>query len=310
MKIGIVTVTFNSGEVLPDFFSSLERQTCRDYTLYAVDNASTDNTCAFVQEHMPGCVLVRNPDNIGFAAGTNQGVRKALADGCEAILLLNNDVEFGPDLIERLVEGIREFNCDMTAPMMYYHQPKDRIWAAGGALQPRLGFRAVHRGLNKPDRGQYEHPCRVTFAPFCCVLIRSAVFDRVGFLDEQYFTYAEDADFMYRCLKVGVTLWYIPGARLWHKVNSLTGTFSPFSLRYGARNRAYFIAKHLPWIYRSVFNMLYPSYYVLMHLIGRDSRERCRIQLAAWAEGMRILPNQRLNGTASAREPNEVRNGS
>jgi hypothetical protein len=85
---------------------------------------------------------------------------------------------------------------------------------------------------------------------------------------------------------------------------------STFSIRYGARNRAYFIAKHLSWVYRSVFNVLYPSYYVLMHLVGRDNRQRCRTQLAAWAEGMRILKDQQLNRTASAREPNEVRDGS
>jgi GT2 family glycosyltransferase len=310
MRIGIVTVTFNSGEVLPDFISSLKEQTYSNYILYAVDNASTDSSCALLQANLPDAVLIRNSINTGFAAGTNQGIRKALDDGCGAILLLNNDVSFGPDLIERLVEGIREFNCDMTAPMMYYDQPKDRIWAAGGTLQPRLGFRAVHRGLGKPDRGQYGLPSRITFAPFCCVLIRSAVFDQIGLLDEEYFTYAEDADFMVRCLKAGVTLWYVPGARLWHKVNSLTGTLSTFSIRYGARNRAYFIAKHLSWVYRSVFNVLYPSYYVLMHLVGRHSRQRCRIQLDAWAEGKRILPSQQLNCTPSAREPNEVRNGS
>jgi GT2 family glycosyltransferase len=309
MRIGIVTVTFNSGEVLPDFISSLKQQAYSNYILYAVDNASTDNSCALLQENLPDAVLIRNPGNTGFAAGSNQGIRKALADGCEAILLLNNDVSFGPDLIERLVQGIREFNCDMTAPMMYYDQPKDRIWAAGGTLQPRLGFRAVHRGLDKPDRGQYGIPCRVTFAPFCCVLIRSAVFDQVGFLDEQYFTYTEDADFMYRCLKAGVTLWYVPAAQIWHKVSSLTGFVSEFSIRYGARNRAYFISKHSSWFNRGIFNVLFPTYYVLRRLFGLDSRQKCRIQLTAWAEGRRILKNPQIDCTGSTREPNQVRNG-
>jgi GT2 family glycosyltransferase len=309
MKIGIVTVTFNSGEVLPEFLSSLENQTHRDFILYAVDNASTDNTGVLLEQSRQNIILLRNAANIGFAAGSNQGIRRALADECEAILLLNNDVVFGPDLIEKLVDGINEFDCDMTAPMMYYHEPKGQIWAAGGTLQPRLGFRPIHRGLDEPDRGQYHLPARVTFAPFCCVLIRSSVFDRIGFLDEQYFTYTEDADFMLRCLKAGVALWYIPAAHLWHKVSSLTGTLNMFSIRYGARNRAYFIAKHMPWFHRRMFNILYPTYYVLRHLFGLDSRQNCRIQLSAWAEGKRMLTNQQLDSTASAHEPNELRNG-
>jgi GT2 family glycosyltransferase len=309
MRIGIVTVTFNSRDVLPDFISSLKSQAYSNYILYVVDNASSDDGCAFLQENIPNAVLIRNSTNAGFSAGTNQGVHKALDDGCDAVLLLNNDVVFGPDLIQKLVDGFDKFDCGMTTPMMYYDQPKDRIWAAGGTLQPRLGFRPIHRGLDKPDRGQYQTPCQVTFAPFCCVLIRSGVFDRVGFLDEQYFAYAEDADFMVRCLKAGVALWYIPEARIWHKVSSLTGTVSAFAIRYGARNRAYFIAKHLPWYYRAVFNVLYPTYYVLRHLLGLDSRQNCRIQLSAWAEGMRILADSHLDCTSSARGPHEFRNG-
>lgn len=289
MRIGIVTVTFNSGRVLQDFFSSLAAQTCPGHTLYVIDNASADDTCAYVRQHLPpGGVLLRNPENLGFAAATNQGIRKALDDGCDAVLVLNNDVVLAPDLLQRLIAGLDQHDCDMTAPLMYYHQPPDRIWAAGGTLQPWLAFRNIHRGQDQTDRGQFAAPCRVTFAPLCCVLIRRRVFDRVGLLDEQYFTYTEDVDFMYRCLKAGFALWYIPEARLWHKVNSLTGAGSPFSLRFGARNRAYFIAKHLPRACSAVFNVLYPGYYLLRCLAGLDSRDTCHIRQAAWAEGRRL----------------------
>ena len=309
MRIGIVTVTFNSAEVLPDFISSLQKQTFSDYLLYAVDNASTDDSCSLLESEISGAIVIKEAVNVGFAAGTNLGIRRALADKCEAILLLNNDVVFGPDLFEKLVDGLTEFECDMTAPIMYYHQPKDRIWAAGGTLQPLLGFRPIHRGLDKPDRGQFQAPSRITFAPFCCVLIRSSVFDRIGFLDEQYFTYAEDADFMVRCLKADVALWYIPAAQIWHKVSSLTGAVSTFAIRYGARNRAYFISKHTSRLHRAVFNVLYPAYYVLRHLFGLDSRQTCRLQLSAWGEGMHILTDRPLDRTESAREPDELRNG-
>ena len=247
MKIGIVTVTYNSRSVLEDFFASLEKQTYANYALYIVDSGSTDDTVAYVRAHLlEHCTFLRNSENIGFAAGTNQGIRAAFQDGCTAILALNNDVVFGPELLERLAGALGQYRCDMTTPMMYYYEPKDRIWAAGGSLQPWLGYRNKHCGEGETDHGQYNVACRVTFAPLCCVLIRKEVFDRVGLLDERYFTYTEDVDFMYRCLKQGLSLWYVPEAKLWHRVSLLTGHMSDFMVRYCTRNRMYFMRKNLP----------------------------------------------------------------
>lgn len=290
MRIGVVTVTFNSAEVLEDFLLSLRSQTYSEYRLYVVDNASTDDSVNYLSEYMaPDGVLLQNEQNVGFAAGTNQGIRRALLDGCQAILVINNDITFSPDLLARLADSLIRFNCAMAAPLMYYFKPQDLIWSAGGKLQRWLGFRSVHRGENETDHGQYAAPCRVTFAPLCCVLIRSSVFDQIGLLDERYFAYVEDVDFMYRCLQKNIALWYVPGARLWHKVSSLTGAGSPFSLRFGARNRAYFIAKHLSRVPRLILNVLYPAYYLARFLIGLDSKDTCRIRLTAWAEGKRMI---------------------
>lgn len=176
--------------------------------------------------------------------------------------------------------------------MMYYFEPKDKIWAAGGTLQTWAGCRAIHRGQYETDRGQYATPCRISFAPFCCVLIRSSVFQQVGFLDEQYFAYVEDADFLYRCSRHNLTLWFIPQARLWHKVSSLTGDASPFSLRYGARNRIYFLKKHKPAATRWFYYLLLAAYYFLRYAFRLDSRQRCGFQLFGCVEGLRIPLNQ------------------
>src|SRR5581483_1554712 len=114
MKIGVVTVTFNSEQVLQDFLSSLRGQTHSDYRLYVVDNASTDGSIDYLMKHMPPrSALLRNAENVGFAAATNQGVRDAMEDGCDAILAINNDVIFGPDLRERLVNGLCRHRCAM-----------------------------------------------------------------------------------------------------------------------------------------------------------------------------------------------------
>ena len=287
MKIGIVTVTYNSRSVLEDFFSSLKRQTYANHALYIVDSGSTDATASYLQANLPaGCTLLQNARNIGFAAGTNQGIQAALRDGCAAVLALNNDVVFGPELLERLAGALDRYGCDMTTPMMYFYEPSNRIWAAGGSLQPWLGYRNKHRGGGETDHGQYNVPCRVTFAPLCCVLIRREVLDRVGLLDERYFTYTEDVDFMYRCLKQGLSLWYVPEAKLWHKVSSLTGgDSSAFAQRYMTRNRIYFLRKNMPRLLALYWYVWIQTRSLLAFLSGRNSRLKWDIRRNAAKEG-------------------------
>jgi GT2 family glycosyltransferase len=297
MKIGIVTVTYNSRSVLEDFFSSLDRQTYPHHALYIVDSGSTDDTAPYLQANLPeGCTFLQNEENIGFAAGTNQGIQAALRDGCAAILALNNDVVFGPELLERLAGALDQYHCDMTTPMMYFYEPNDRIWAAGGSLQPRLGYRNKHRGGGETDHGQYSVACRVSFAPWCCVLIRRGVLDRVGLLDERYFTYTEDVDFMYRCLKQGLSLWYVPEAKLWHKVSSLTGgDASAFAQRYMTRNRIYFLRKNMPRLLAVYWYVWSQTRSFFAFLVGRISYSTWSLRRNAAKEGWNMKSTEELS---------------
>lgn len=288
-RIGVVTVTYNSAKVLPDFVVSINRQSYADFTVYAVDNASRDNTLEQLDQwNGPRVVVIANASNVGVAAGNNQGIRSAIEDGCEYILLLNNDVVFGSELFQQLLDGLNAYQCSMTTPKTYFYEPGDVIWCAGGYFQPRLAYRNLHYGEGKRDAGQFDIARPVTYAPTCCVLIRREVFRRIGLMDERYFVYSDDTDFMLRAGRAGEVLYYIANAKLWHKVNSLTGTGSPFSMHYGARNRALFIAKHVGLPYSVIANLAYGAYYLLRLLTRKDNLKECRIKLAAWSQGWRI----------------------
>ena len=292
-KIGIVTVTYNSRNVLEDFFASLSKQIYTSFNLYIVDSGSADETLNYCRTYLPHIsgktVILENSKNIGFAAGTNQGIKHAMQDGCDYILALNNDTVFGPDLLQLLADGLDRYKCDMTTPMMYYYEPKDRIWAAGGRLQKWFAYRNIHRGFNETDRGQYSMPCQVTFAPLCCVLIRKEVFDKVGLLDEAYFTYTEDVDFMLQCLRRNIHLWYLPYAKLWHKVSSCTGgSESNFTIRYCIRNRVYFMRKHLPVVSAKLWVVLYGAYLFSRYMLRKDTRSLLTLKRSAFLEGMSL----------------------
>jgi GT2 family glycosyltransferase len=289
-KIGVVTVTYNSAQVLDGFLSSLLRQSHTDFLLYVVDNASSDDTLKHLARY-DDCriLLIANQKNVGVARGNNQGIRAALEAGCDSVLLINNDTEFGPELLANLADGLDRFECDMVAPKILHFDNPEIIWSAGGGFNRLKGYAGFHYGLGQPDDGKFDSVRKVDHAPTCCLLVRKAVFSRVGTMDQWYFVYIDDADFCYRAKRQGMRLMYLPHARLLHKVSSLTGgAQSEFSIRYCARNHVYFILKNLgPW--RSLVYL--PAYQ--LHLIGKFAIRRINgqeffLREKAFCEGLRL----------------------
>jgi GT2 family glycosyltransferase len=290
--IAVLTVTFNSGRVLPDFLRSLTAQQGTAWHLYAVDNASADDTMALLRsfEHaQPARVTVlANAINVGAAAGNNQAIEAALADGFDLVLFLNNDVVFPPDLFQQLADGLAAHACDIACPRIAYADRPNTLWFAGGEFQAWAGYRTVHFGQSQPDSAAFDTPTQVTYAPTTCLLVTRRVLETIGLLDPAYFAYSEDADFMFRALRAHFRAWYIPQARLLHKVSSLAGHESPFSDRYGTRNRVYFLRRNIGGLRAVAWSGIYLAYCGLRWLAQRDSTARFRIKLAAWREGWKL----------------------
>ena len=288
LKIGIITVTYNSAFVLEDFFDSLAQQTYRNFQLYIVDSGSTDGTLDILaQINDPNVRIIPVGKNIGFAAGSNVGIKAALQAGCDAIMLLNNDTSFGPEMIQELVNGMQRYNGEIATPKMLYHDRPDKIWAAGGHLNKWLGYRNRHTGENQPDDGRFDQPQKVTFTPFCCILMRRSVIETVGLLDENYFVYTEDVDYCFRILKSGLSIWYIPQSELLHKVNSLTGKHSDFLIYHSTHNRMYFMRSNLPIVVSTFWYFLYRAYYVIDCLINKMPTRLLELRTSAAKDGWR-----------------------
>jgi len=288
-KIGIVTVLYNSSVVLPDFLASIERQSYDTIVTYFIDNASKDDSIRQCSTWSGECVVIANETNVGVAEANNQGIRAALADGCDYILLLNNDTSFPPEMIEQLHTGLRGCGCDMATPKIYYYDQPKVIWCAGGKFHLLQSYHTEHIGVGDTDIGQYDTPSLVSYVPTCCLLIRREVFDRVGLMDSRYFVYSDDADFLYRCHQAGLTVWYLPVAKLWHKVSSLTGSDSDFSAHYCARNRIYFLRKHLSYGIALGIYGISQLRATVAFLLGRISLRTWKRRRQSEAEGWAML---------------------
>lgn len=247
-KVGLVTVTFNSGRVIEDFLDSLLKQSYDNYSLYIIDNCSKDDTLKCLEPYLsdPRIVLIKNKDNIGVAAGNNQGIIRALEDRCDSILLINNDTEFEPALVDTLVQAMQNLKCDLIVPKILYHDEPQRIWFAGGRFLPWKAYQNVHEGDGEIDKGQYDQVRKIDYSPTCCMLITRETFASIGIMDEKYFVYYDDTDFCLRALRAGLTMYIFPAARLTHKVSSLTGgKVSDFGMHYLTRNFVYYVRKNI-----------------------------------------------------------------
>jgi GT2 family glycosyltransferase len=281
VKVGVVTVTYNSGRVIDGFLASLLTQTYENFVLYVVDNISSDETLARVSAVNDARIrVIANPDNRGIAEGNNQGIRAALQDGCGLVLLFNNDTEFDPKLLETLIAGIEKTGSDMVAPKIMFHH---------GGLDAWRAYSGFHHGYGETDYGQFDQTRPVQHAPACCLLIRDEVFSRIGFMDDRYFAYVEDTDFCYRAMRAGLTITYLPEARVLHKAHSLTGgLFSPFMMRYTTRNRTYFMLKHFGKWRGFWYVVAYQIHLLIQFLARRVKWSMFVLRERAFLEGWRL----------------------
>jgi GT2 family glycosyltransferase len=97
-----------------------------------VDNGSTDDSVAYIREHYPEVIILENRENLGFSGGNNVGMRYALEQGAEYILLLNNDTEVAPDFLDELIKvASSASDIGIVGPKMYYYDQPQTIWCAG-----------------------------------------------------------------------------------------------------------------------------------------------------------------------------------
>jgi GT2 family glycosyltransferase len=246
----VVIVNYNGRHLLDACLRSVRDQAPAPDRVIVVDNGSSDGSLRHLRAAWPDVAAVDAGDNLGFAEGNNVGIRAALAEGLEYILLLNNDAQLVPGALARLVGALESAGTAAwaAAPKILYHVDPGVIWSAGGRFDWWRGL-SVDRGWNERDVGQYDRPELMEFANACCLLVRAGVFQKVGLLDPEYFMYFEDSELAARAGRTGSRVAYVPDARVLHAVQggaTAVGGSSPTALYYWTRNRGRFISRNVP----------------------------------------------------------------
>jgi GT2 family glycosyltransferase len=215
--------------------------------LIVVDNGP-DESCERALAPCRGAVrFIRSPGNVGFSAGCNIGIRAALDAGAEFVLLMNSDAVLAPDALERLERALAaEPAAGIAAPLILSRAEPGTVASAGISYSTASG-RMRHQGFGGRTEDFCEGPAWAAEAVSGCVmLIRRAVFEAAGLLDERYFFSFEDIEFCLRVRRAGLSSLLVPSALAYHEGHLSIGPASSSRLYYASRNHLLLAQSALP----------------------------------------------------------------
>lgn len=244
--VWVLLVNWNGKNDTLACLASLRKVTYRPLHILVIDNASTDGSVEAVRAQFPEVKVLANARNERFARANNQGLQMALQAGAEFVLLLNNDTEVAPDFLAQLVQAMHAHHeAGMVAPKIYYHHDPNLIWFAGGKVNLWTG-RVWHRGLRQFDSPErFTQTAAVDYLTGCAILIKRSCLEKIGGLDENYFMYAEDADWCWRAQRAGFVCLYHPAAKIWHKVGA--SAVGEFKIYHKVRGNFLFFKRYAKW---------------------------------------------------------------
>jgi len=289
-SVYIILLNWNGLNDTNECLQSLKKITYDNFEVVVVDNNSSGNDVNILKEEFGGFThkIIVNDSNLGFSGGNNVGIKYAIENGADYILLLNNDTIVEPDFLDNLVSHVNiNSSVGILTPVIKHYNNRSKIWAAGGKLSKLRGS-----GFASTEIGKSNAPSEVNFASGCALLIKREVFDKVGFLDENYFLYLEDTDFCYRTIKSGYKILLVPSSVIYHKINASTKeNVSRLPLYYVTRNRLYFSNKNLgAWKFISITYIFFVSFLKLAIWTLANKRNKVN----AIKRGLRDFINRRM----------------
>lgn len=252
-SIFVIILNWNNYTDTRECIESLQKS---DYPLdriVVIDNGSHDDSIVRLLNDYSlnrKVDVICNESNYGFARGVNVGIRYALEHGAEFVLLVNNDAVVDRTCVKQLMV-ITETNnkVGIVGPRVLQHTDRRKI-CGYGYYYNRFKTSVTCPEHNKLVKDCPPHTREVEALAGCIMLVRKKVFEEIGFFDEQYFFYDEDVDFCLRASRAGFKIIYIPAAKAWHKLASVTQErTSPFVLYHRARSRIIFLGKNFSWLH-------------------------------------------------------------
>lgn len=254
--VGVILVNWNGGEFTIPCIQSLLAGAVQPDRIVVVDNGSVDGSAENIADSFPFVTIIHNAMNVGFASANNQGMELLLREGVDYVWLLNSDTTVANDCLAALVEVTQRHPAAAGfSGKIYYQEPKDRLWYAGAIRHP------IHRAPQHLLTASADHryatgSVPVPFISGCCMFIPSGTLRQFGGFIPSYIAYSEDSEWCWRVTRAHQNLYYVPEARLWHRLSASVKKNDSTSPKRGVpgyalylmnRNHLWTVRKHTSW---------------------------------------------------------------
>lgn len=248
-SVAIVILNYNGRKFLEQFLPSVILTTYRKAKIIVADNASTDDSVQYIEQHFSQVEIIRNPSNEGFARGYNTALKQIEAD---YFMLLNSDVEVTPGWIEPLLELMQtDHSIAACQPKLLSFHNRDHFEYAGGSggWIDSFGY-PFNRGRVfehcEVDNGQYNDVQQVFWATGASLMIRSKIFRELGGFDDHFFAHQEEIDLCWRAQLAGYKIYVQPSSVVYHVGGGTLKKESSSKTYLNFRNNLLMLSKNLP----------------------------------------------------------------
>jgi GT2 family glycosyltransferase len=289
-EIAVIVITYNGKRHLKECFNALLKQTCKNFEIYLLDNASSDGSSSFVRANFPQVKIIRFEQNYGFAEGYNRAINRV---DSKYVVLLNDDTRVDSKWLEELTTAMNKGSKILAggSKILFYNHP-NLVQHAGGKLT-FIGA-GMDIGFGDEDCPAYDEPKNVGTVCGCGMIINKEFFERLGGFDDQYFAYFEDVDLCWRGWLQGYKTIYVPSSILYHKFGGSWGDrYSHNRIYYGTKNRFANIVKNLSAenLFLALYSSVITDFVKLISFLLRKQPDNVSSMLKAYYQTLRLLPN-------------------
>ncbi len=248
-SVAIVILNWNGRHFLEQFLPSVLASAWDNKRVIVADNASSDDSIAFLQKNYPQVELLQNSSNEGFAEGYNTALKQVQAD---YYVLLNSDVKVEPGWITPVIE-LMESDTGIAAcqPKILAYDNVNKFEYAGGAggWLDRFGY-PFARGrifeVCEEDKGQYDDAQQCFWASGAAMFVRAELYHRTGGLDKYFFAHQEEIDLCWRLQLAGYKIYVQPASVVYHVGGGTLPKGNSRKTFLNFRNNLVMLAKNYP----------------------------------------------------------------
>jgi GT2 family glycosyltransferase len=247
-RVGIGILNWNGRKYLEQFLPLLQQLSYPAYTVYLVDNASSDDSVEFVKQEYPQVKIIRTGSNAGFAGGYNH----AFAQMDEPyLLMLNSDVEVTPGFLEPLValmEKDDRIAAVQSKMLAYRNKEMFEHAGAGGGMIDVLGYSFCRgRIFDSVEKDNSQYPtAEVFWASGACSLVRRSAYMEVKGMYEYFFMHFEEIDMCWQFHSLGYKVYCCNESAVYHVGGGSLSYTSPKKTYYNFRNNLVMCARNAP----------------------------------------------------------------